>query len=160
MPEAPVPPFARALGRVPSGLYVVTTRGPAGPLGFVASFLIQVGLEPPTLAVAVGSGRDHLAALRAAGGFTVSVLDKASSGVMGAFFKKRADGSSPYDELDCGAAATGIPYIRSALAWLDCRVTGEHALGDHVVVFATVADGDVLREGEPSLHVRRDGRGY
>jgi len=160
MAEAAVPPFARALGRVPSGLYVVSTRGPAGPLGFVASFLVQVGLEPPTLAVAVGSGREHLAALRAAGGFTVSVLDKSSAAVMGAFFKKRPDGSSPYDELECGSAASGIPYVRSALAWLDCRVTGEHSVGDHVVVFATVADGEQLREGEPSLHVRRDGRGY
>ena len=47
-------PLARALGRVPTGLYVVSTRAGDRPLGFVGSFLVQVGLAPPIVCVAVG----------------------------------------------------------------------------------------------------------
>lgn len=162
MPEntAPIPPLAQALGRVASGLYVVTTSGPDGPLGFVASFVIQAGFEPPTVSVAVGKGRDHLTAIRESGGFTVSIVDKASSGAMGAFFKKRGPGESPFDDVAHEAAPSGIPVLRDALGWLDCKLTGEHATGDHVVVYGTVEAGALAREGEPMIHVRKDGRTY
>lgn len=160
MSDAPIPPVARALGRVPSGLFVVTASGPTGPLGFVASFLVQVGLAPPTVAVAVGKGRDHLDAIRGSGRFAVSVLDKQSSGAMGAFFKKREAGGSPFDDLAHAPTPAGVPYLTESLAWMECEVSGEHATDDHVVVFGTVREGALLREGEPSIHVRKDGRTY
>lgn len=162
MPEntASVPPLAQALGRVASGLYVVSTRGPEGPMGFVASFVIQAGFEPPTVSVAVGKGRDHLTAIRDSGGFTVSIVDKASSGAMGAFFKKRAAGESPFDDVAHQAAPSGLPVLTDALGWLDCKLSGEHATGDHVVVYGTVEAGSLAREDEPLTHVRKDGRTY
>ena len=39
----------------------------------------------------------------------------------------------------------------------DCRVTGEFETGDHVAVFGEVVEGRLLREGEPSTHVRKSG---
>ena len=115
--ETPVPPLAQALGKVASGLFVVTSTGPDGPLGFVASFVIQAGFEPPTVSVAVAKGRDHLAAIREQGGFAVSIVDKESSGAMGAFFKKREPGESPFDDLATHGAPSGIPVLSDALGW-------------------------------------------
>ena len=46
------------------------------------------------------------------------------------------------------------------LAWLDCKVVGEFETGDHVVVFGEVTEGDLLREGDSSVHLRKDGLGY
>lgn len=158
--ETPVPPLAQALGKVASGLFVVTTTGPDGPLGFVASFVIQAGFEPPTVSVAVAKGRDHLAAIREQGGFAVSIVDKESSGAMGAFFKKREPGESPFDDLATHGAPSGIPVLSDALGWLDCKLAGEHATGDHVVVYGTVEAGSLTREGDPMTHVRKDGRTY
>ena len=66
MSSAP-PPLAQALGRIPTGLYVVTTLHEGRPLGFVGSFLMQVGFVPPVLSVAIASGREHLGAIRAHG---------------------------------------------------------------------------------------------
>ena len=45
--------LARALGRIPCGLFLATVETPDGPVGFVASFVQQVGFEPPTVALAV-----------------------------------------------------------------------------------------------------------
>ncbi|MEM7516707.1 MAG: flavin reductase family protein [Planctomycetota bacterium] len=155
-----VSPLAQALGRVSSGLYIVTTQEGDKPLGFLGSFLIQVGFDPPTVAVAIGKERDHLLAVRECGHFTVSILDKESSGLMGTFFKKLPEGQSPYDELDLGAAPSGVPVLNGALGWLDCEVSGEHDAGDHIVVFGTVREGSMLREGTPSTHVRKNGLSY
>ena len=153
-------PLARALGRMPQGLYVVTTGSPEAPLGFVASLVQQVGFEPPTVCVAIAKGRDHLEAVRSRGGFTLSILDAESSGSMGAFFKKREDGSTPYDDLETVAAPSGLPVLSGALAWLDCHLDGEYEAGDHELVFGVVEAGELTRDGEPSVHLRSNGLGY
>lgn len=159
MSTAP-PPLALALGRIPTGLYVVTTLLDGRPLGFVGSFVMQVGFAPPSVSVAVAKGREHLAAIRAQGRFAVSVLDAASQGLMGAFFKKPEAGRSPFDTLEHRASPAGLPILAGALAWLDCRVTGEHGLGDHVVVFGEAEHGELLRAGDPAVHLRKNGLGY
>jgi flavin reductase (DIM6/NTAB) family NADH-FMN oxidoreductase RutF len=153
-------PLALALGRIPTGLYIVTTLQNEQPLGFVGSFLMQVGFEPPVVSIAIANGREHLAAIRARGRFAVSVLDGASQGLMSAFFKRHEPGRSPFDQLEHRPSPAGLPILAGALAWLDCRVSGEHALGDHVVVFGTAEHGDLLRAGDPAVHLRKNGLSY
>lgn len=160
MSTTDVSPLAAALGRIPTGLYLVTTATDDGPVGFVGSFVMQLGFEPPTVGVAVGRGRGPLEAIRATGRFALSVLDGPSSGLMGPFFKKYEGGESPFDGLNVEAAPGGSPIFPEALAWLECTVSGEHELGDHVVVFGEVQDGAQARAGDPSVHLRKNGLGY
>jgi len=161
MPDQPDPsPLAQALGRVPTGLYLVATRDGEQPLGFVGSFVMQQGFAPPTLSVAVGKDRDHLAAMRASGRFTISVLDADSTGLMGAFFKKYTGTETAFDHVAHTDSPGGVPVLTEALAWLECEVSGEHETGDHVVVFGKVTAGEQLRDGEPTTHLRKDGLGY
>ncbi len=160
MSDSDLSPVAQALGRVPTGLYIVSTLADGRPLGFVGSFLVQVGFEPPSICVAIGKGRAHLDAIRAAGRFAVSILDEESSKLMGAFFKKYEGDETAFDHVENEAAPGGPPVLTGALAWLDCRVSGEHDCGDHVVVFGEVTDGARAREGDPSVHLRKNGLAY
>ncbi|MBL6721792.1 MAG: flavin reductase family protein [Planctomycetes bacterium] len=153
-------PLARALGRIPCGLFLATVETPDGPVGFVASFVQQVGFEPPTVALAVGKARGPLEALRSSGRFALSVLDKPSSGIMGGFFKPLPEGQTPFDGHELHRTGSGSTVFASALAWLDCTVSGEHETGDHVVVFGVVTEGVLQREGDPSVHLRSNGLGY
>lgn len=158
--SSPHPPLAQALGRIPSGLFVVTTVGEAGPLGFLGSFVQQVGFDPPTVAVAVGQGRDHLAAMRACGHFAVSVLDADAKHCMAPFFGKVPEGQGPFDVVAHRASENGPPILDDALAWFSCRITGEHDAGDHVVVFGEAIEGARQRDGDPSVHLRKNGLSY
>jgi flavin reductase (DIM6/NTAB) family NADH-FMN oxidoreductase RutF len=162
MSEPELSALARALGRVPTGLYVVATTTAGGaPLGFVGSFVTQVGFAPPTVCVAVGRGRAPLAAMRASQRFAISILDGESSKAMGAFFRRYDGDETPFDHVaHAPASGDGPPIVTAALAWLDCRVTGEHETGDHVVVFGEVTAGEQVREGDPSVHLRKNGFGY
>ena len=68
-----------ALGRVSSGLFIVTTRDEAGaPLGFLGSFVQQVALSPPTVCVAIGADREPAAA--ASGGQRGGGAERARAG--------------------------------------------------------------------------------
>lgn len=160
MPDTDLSPLAKALGRVPCGLYIVTTESAGRPLGFLGSFVMQVGFEPPTVCVAVGKGRPHLEAMRASGRFALSQLDKASSKLMTPFMKKPPEGTSPFDGLAVRKTPGGSTVLADALAWLECELQGEHEVGDHFVVFGRVVAGELLREGEPRVHLRKDGLGY
>lgn len=153
-------PLALALGRIPTGLYIVTTLQAGRPLGFVGSFLMQVGLAPPVVSVAIGQGREHLAAVRTHGRFGISVLDSASQKLMAPFLKRHEPGRSAFDQIEHRPSPVGVPILAGALAWLDCRVSGEHATGDHVVVFGLVEHGDLLRTGDPAVHLRKSGLEY
>jgi flavin reductase (DIM6/NTAB) family NADH-FMN oxidoreductase RutF len=154
------PPLALALGRIPTGLYIVTTLVDGRPLGFVGSFVMQVGFVPPVVSVAIGEKREHLAAIRAHGRFGLSVLDGASQKLMSPFFKRHEPGRSPFDLVEHRPSPAGLPVLAGALAWLDCRVSGEHPTGDHVVVFGVVEHGELLRAGDPAVHLRKDGLEY
>jgi flavin reductase (DIM6/NTAB) family NADH-FMN oxidoreductase RutF len=153
-------PLALALGRIPTGLYVVTTLQAGRPLGFVGSFLMQVGLAPPVVSVAISRDREHLGAIRAHGRFCVSVLDGTSQKLMAPFFKRHEPGRSAFDQIEHRPSPAGVPILAGALAWLDCRVAGEHSPGDHVVVFGVVEHGDLLRTGDPAVHLRKNGLEY
>jgi flavin reductase (DIM6/NTAB) family NADH-FMN oxidoreductase RutF len=153
-------PIARAMGRIPSGLFIVTTRGKSGPTGFLGSFVMQTGFEPPTVCVAIGKSRPHLAEVRTSGAFALSILDPKSRGLMAPFLRKLGAGESPLDGLQLARTPAGLSVLAECLAWVECRVSGEHATGDHVVVFGQVTAGELLREGEPSTHVRKDGLRY
>ncbi|QDU70101.1 flavin reductase family protein [Engelhardtia mirabilis] len=161
MASADISPLARALGRIPSGLFIVSTLDADGlPLGFLGSFVQQVGFDPPTVAVAVGVDRDHLQAMRDCGRFAVSILDQDSKGAMKPFFGKLVEGATPFDDLATSTPAGGPPVLGEALAWVTCEVTGEQLAGDHVLVLGRVLEGIQVREGDPLVHLRKNGLSY
>jgi flavin reductase (DIM6/NTAB) family NADH-FMN oxidoreductase RutF len=149
-------PLARALGRVPSGLYIVSCDLHGASSGFLASFVVQCGFEPPTIVVAVAKERPHLASLRSGSPFGVSILDAASRGAMAPFLKS----DDPWVGLAAGKGPGGSLHLAEALAWLECRARTSCDAGDHVLVVATVEAGGLLREGEPTCHLRKNGLSY
>lgn len=152
--------LARALGRVPSGLFVVTTLRAGQRIGFLGSFVQQVGFAPPTVCLGVAKDRIHLENLLEGGRFALSILDKESLSLKTAFLKRIAENASPFDGLRAGATPAGMPILLDALAWLDCRIVGRHDTHDHAVLFGEVTDGEVQREGDPHVHLRKNGLSY
>src|SRR5262245_17315996 len=97
MAETETSPIARALGRIPSGLFVVSTVREGRPVGFLGSFVMQMGFAPPTVCVGVSKSRPHLEDMRRSGRFAISILDSASRSLMTPFLRKLPPGASPFD---------------------------------------------------------------
>ena len=154
------PSISSALGRIPSGLFIVTTRLAGERLGFLGSLVQQVGFEPPTVCIAMAKDRPQSSSFAEAGRFALSILDEQSAGLRSVFLKRLAEGQSPFDGLNVGETASGTPVLLDALAWIDCVIVARHDTADHAVFFGEVVEGKVLRAGKPHVHLRKNGLSY
>ena len=98
--------------------------------------------------------------VRRSGRFALSILDERSRRAMTVFTRRPRGDESPFDKVAISSTGSGLPVLSDALAWLEGRVLGEHATADHVILFAEVVSAGVAREGEPHVHLRRNGLGY
>jgi flavin reductase (DIM6/NTAB) family NADH-FMN oxidoreductase RutF len=157
---AETPAFARALGRIPSGLFILTTGRGADATGMLASFVQQAGFAPPSVTVALGKDRTIVPALRACGAFCLSILHDASIGFMGHFAKGFDPGEAAFQGIDIAPAANGVPYLTAAHAHLACEIVGEIEWSDHIVFCGEVIDGRRIDDDRPLTHVRKNGLSY
>jgi flavin reductase (DIM6/NTAB) family NADH-FMN oxidoreductase RutF len=160
MPAPDPSPIARALGRIPSGLFIATTEVDGRRSGCLVSFVMQAGLEPPIVSLAIARDRSFLDDVRRSGRFALSVLDERSRRAMTVFTRRGRADESPFDKLAISTTRSGLPVLDDALAWLEGHVRGEHATPDHVILFAEVVAAGVSRDGDPHVHLRRNGLGY
>lgn len=157
---AEVPDWARALGRVPSGLFIVTAGTGDEATGFLASWVQQVGLEPASLSVAIKQGRHVGGLIRVHGTFCVSILDAESKDLLGHFARGFAPGDPAFVGIETGTTACGVPFPSAALAHLVCRFVDAVEWADHSVVCGEVVGGRTHREGDPMVHLRKSGQSY
>ncbi len=152
--------LAAALGRIPSGLFILTARQGDSQIGMLASWAQQCAFDPPHITVAIKQGRDILAWLGPGAVFTLNLLDDTQTDMIGHFGRGFALGEPAFVGLDVEPLAQGWPVLSEALAYLDCRVAGRSCVGDHELLIAEVIGGRMLNEGQPMVHVRKSGMHY
>ena len=154
--------LARALGRVPSGLFIVTIRKGDRVNAFLASWVQQASFDPPTVTVAIKGGRPAADLLQDGAAFAVNVIPKDdASGLMKHFAKGFGPDEDPYDGVSTEVGSTGVELLPAALGSVECEVRGSVAAGDHFVFVGEVIDGRSFNdEGESAVHLRKSGFHY
>src|SRR5437016_8493192 len=85
-----------ALGRVASGLFVLTARHDGQETGMLASWVQQAAFDPPQLTVAVRRGRGVLDWLTDGTSFTLNILDDSQTDMIAHFGKGFALGEPAF----------------------------------------------------------------
>lgn len=150
----------KALGKVASGLYVVTSKHQDNYAAFTASFLVQTAFEPPIVAVAMKKGRESYDIINSSGVFAVNVIGKDSMKLIGLFANPKTSGKEGLDTVSHSEKTLGVPVLSESVSYLECKVHSQIDTGDHTVVFGEVVNGELLNEGEPATHVRKNGFSY
>ena len=157
---ADIPPIARALGRIPSGLFILTTGEGDACTGSLVSLVQQVGFAPPAIAVAIQQGRHIESVVRDSGSFCVSVITESSKSLLGHFAKGFGPDQPVLKGLDTATSDVGVLYPAIAQAHLACKVIGETTWTDHVLFCGEVVGGSGDDEEKPLIHVRKNGMQY
>lgn len=156
--------LAAVLGRIPSGLFVVTARNASGQTtGMLASWVQQAGFEPPAITVAVKNGRYVGEWLRQTNRLAVSIVAASQKKLLAQYGK----GFEPHEDAFEGVATTqtsdGIPVLSDAIGWLAGEVSGSIDAGDHTIYVVRLTEaggGPRLDQEQPWTHIRKSGLGY
>ena len=150
-----------ALGRIPSGMFILSIGHEKQHTGMLASWVQQCGFEPMSVVMAINRERWCLDWFQPGASVVVNILGVDQAKPMTAHFGK---GFGPDEDAFAGLAITAHegmpPILNAAHAYLLAEVTHRYTAGDHELVIAQVSGGAVQHETTPAVHVRKNGSHY
>ncbi|MFE2559663.1 flavin reductase family protein [Streptomyces sp. NPDC059352] len=148
--------FRDAMAHLAAPVTVVTTLDAAGRrLGFTASAVTSVSMEPPLLLVGIGRESSCHEALTTADGFVVNLLGEEHRATARVFATRDTDrfaaagGFAPWP-------GTGLPYLPGATAAFRCRRAGVVPAGDHDLVLGELMEIHTGTSAAPLVWYQRD----
>jgi flavin reductase (DIM6/NTAB) family NADH-FMN oxidoreductase RutF len=152
----------QALGRISSGLYIITAQKGDLTGAMLASWVSQASFEPLGLTIAVAKDRAIESLMHVGDTFVLNVLEEDNYlTLMKHFLKRFAPGADRFAGVKTQPATNGSPILTDALAYIECKVTSRMECSDHWIVYSTVDDGKVSNlNGLSAAHRRKVGSYY
>ena len=151
----------KALGRIPSGVFILTAGQGSDATAMMASWVQQAGFDPPAVSIAMAKGRPIADVIVASKMFALSIIPDGDSSLMKRYARGVKPGEDPFAGVETIQTPSGIPAMKSALAWLQCRLIQTCDFGgDHDLLIAEVVAGNILHPGTAFMHQRGSGFHY
>ena len=154
------PGLCAALGRIVSGISVLTARRGDQATGMLASWVQQCAFEPPHISVAIKQGRPMNGWLTEGSQFVLNVLADSQKNLVAHFGRGFSLETSAFEGLELGTSAGNQPILLQALGYLECEVTSRMKVGDHDLLVGRVVAGAMQGAGDPMVHLRKSGMRY
>jgi 3-hydroxy-9,10-secoandrosta-1,3,5(10)-triene-9,17-dione monooxygenase reductase component len=152
------------LGRIPSGLFILTAQGPNGEeTGMLASWVQQAGFSPPSLTVGVNNSRYLRDWLTVGAKVALSQLGETQKSMLAHFGKGFEPGAPAFDKIATQQTPGGLTVLEDAIGWIEGKVSGVLAAGDHDVILIEVTEAEVgprHTTEKPWTHLRKNGMKY
>jgi flavin reductase (DIM6/NTAB) family NADH-FMN oxidoreductase RutF len=137
---------AAALGRVPSGLFILTVRHGDRVTGMLASWVQQAGFEPPMLTVALQKDRFVADWVRSSGRFVLNQVPAGNKSLLRHFAKGFAPAEPAFKGVEVMREELAGPVLAEALGYLEIEHVDEVAGGDHVIILGRIVGGGLIHE--------------
>jgi flavin reductase (DIM6/NTAB) family NADH-FMN oxidoreductase RutF len=143
--------FRSVLGQYPTGVVIVTTHGPTGPLGMTVGSFTSVSIDPPLVAFLPSKASKSWQALKSAGDrFCINVLSAEQEAVCR---RIATGGDDRFEGVDLAPAIAG-PIIRGSVAYVECEREAIIDAGDHEIVVGRVVNLGADNPVQPLLFYR------
>jgi flavin reductase (DIM6/NTAB) family NADH-FMN oxidoreductase RutF len=140
----------RVLWAMPSGLYVLGSRGHHRRNLMTLNWATQVAVDPKLLAVSIEGAAVSHGLVREGRVFSLNILAREQRAIVRKFVKPLDDEGDPAQLGGFGlrAGLTGAPVLVDAAAWLECEVRHEVAGGSHTLFVGEIVNcGGEVDEG-------------
>ena len=154
-----------ALGRVASGIYILTVGTGEQATGMLASWVMQAGFEPPMVSVAVKKGRYVQQWLTEGQTFALNIVAEKQFDMLKHFGSGFDIGEPAFEGINVDTEVGEVPVLTDCLGHLQCEATAHADSGDHRIFIAKVLRGSLHAEAEatgtqPMTHIRKTGSHY
>lgn len=148
--------FREGMSRMGAAVNLITTDGPAGKHGLVASAVCSVTDSPPTVLVCINRRSFVHDKFLRNGALCVNVL-ASQHRALSDTFARYVEGVDRFAKGDWTTLATGSPVLMDSNVSLDCRIGSLLEQGTHSVMFCEV-QGVHLSEkpGDGLVYFSRD----
>lgn len=143
--------FRKVLGHFCTGVTVITTAAPQGPVGFACQAFAALSLEPPLVLFCPSRAAQSWRAIERTGRFAANVLSAEQQEISRVFGTSGAD---KFAGVAWRPGPAGLPIVDGVLTWVACDVEAIHEAGDHNVVIGRVTTLGEYRDGRPLLFYR------
>jgi len=152
----------KALGRISSGLYIITAKKGDVASAMLASWVNQASFQPLGVTIAVAKDRAIESLMQVGDRFVLNVLEEGNyQGLMKHFLKRFPPGADRFAGIKTQLANNGSPILTDALAYMECEVVSRMECSDHWIVYSTVDLGRVSKpEALTAVHHRKLGNSY
>lgn len=158
--DADVASYRMAMGRLVTGVTVVTTFAGIHDHAMTANAVTSVSLDPVLMLVCVEQDARFHDAVLESGLWGVSIL---TAGSRPAAVWLASPGRPMHGQLDSvphhRGPVTGVALLDGALARIECRTTAVHPAGDHSIVVGAVVGIEVPQANDLALTYYRGGYG-
>ena len=113
---------AAALGRIPSGLFVLTVARDKIETGMLGSWVQQCSFAPPCLSVAIQRGREIGELLTIGSLFCLNVLEDGQTDMIAHFGRGFTLKDDAFAGVECQRGRPEGAILTETLAHLDCQV--------------------------------------
>jgi flavin reductase (DIM6/NTAB) family NADH-FMN oxidoreductase RutF len=142
-------------------VFILTAAHGGESAAMMASWVQQAGFDPPAVSIAMAKGRPITEMIRASGRLALSIIPEGDSSLMKRYARGVKPGEDPFAGVETIQTPGGIPAMKSALAWLECRLMHTCDFGgDHDLLVAEVIAGNILHPGTAFMHQRGSGFHY
>ena len=128
----------RALAALTTGIYVLTVRDGDRRHGMSSSWVTQVSGDPPLVAAAIDRRHFSHDVVERTRRFALNVIGARAKHLEDYFYSAASRRPDNLDAVAWEDSPDGLPLLRDAMATLECRVTAEHAAGDHTLFVASI----------------------
>lgn len=126
--------YREALGCFGTGVTVVTTDTPAGPLAMTANSFVSISLDPALVLWCPARASLRHDTFAAAPAYMIHVMAEDQHDIA-AHFARSGDDFSP---VDWTRNASGLPVLPGCLARFECTLRAVHDGGDHSMILGQV----------------------
>lgn len=151
-----------SLGRIPSGLFILTTQWEERRRGMLVSWVQQVCFQPPMISVALAKDRSIIQLITDSQRFGLCQLPKSEKTLLRKFAGGVKDDEDPFLNLDLiKTSEASVPVLAGALNYLECQVASHIDVnGDHDLFVGKIVAGASITDGDPFVHIRDNGFRY
>ena len=154
-------PIGKALGRIPSGVFVLAVSHEGMNAAMLASWVMQASFEPPCISIAIAKGRPIVDLIRRTSHFAISIVPEGDKLVMKKFARGFKEGEDPFAGVAAIKSPGGAPVLSDALGWIEAKLIDTFDYrADHELLIARVTAGALLRDGYAFNHQRGNGFHY
>ena len=159
----PVLPILRAVGKIPSGLFILATGECPRISAMLVSFVQQLSFEPLCIGVAIHKDREIGATIEKSGFFTLNICSAGDKGLLRKYARHVLTGDAALADVVHRKLPDGGIALPEACAFIYCRYCSRvsyHA--DHELFIGIAQDGDLIADSaaKPMIHTRHDGSKY